>query len=132
MSDALTDDFENRTLNFLLTASSVTRPTAWYVGLYASGNQPSDSSAGTELSGSGYARESVSFSVSGNVAQNSSTITFNTATGNWGTITYAGIFDASTGGNLIAYAQLGASKTIETNDILQIASGQLTVTITQV
>ena len=78
MSDALTDDFENRTLNFLLTASSVTRPTAWYVGLYATGNQPSDSSAGTELSGSGYARESVSFSVSSNVAQNSSTITFNT------------------------------------------------------
>ena len=130
MSDALTDTFENRILTWLLTTNSATRPTAWYVGLYLSGNQPSDSSAGTELSGNAYARQSVSFSVTNNVATNSSTITFPTATGSWGTVTYAGIFDAQTAGNLIAYAQLGASKVIDTNDILQISGSSLSLTLT--
>tara|TARA_B100000965_G_scaffold295547_1_gene253704 strand:+ start:666 stop:1058 length:393 start_codon:yes stop_codon:yes gene_type:complete len=130
MSDALTDTYETILLKFLLTADSVTRPTNWYVGLYASGNQPSDSSAGTELSGSGYARQSVSFSVTGNAGTNSGTITFPTATGSWGTVTFAGIFDAQTSGNLIAYAQLGASKVIDTNDILQISGSSLTLTLT--
>ncbi len=130
MSDALTDTFENRILNWLLTTNSATRPTSWYVGLYASGNQPSDSASGTELSGNGYARQSVSFSVTGNAGTNSGTVSFPTATGSWGTITYAGIFDASSGGNLIAYAQLGASKVIDTNDILQISASSLTLTLT--
>ena len=130
MSDALTDTFENRVLNWLLTSSSVTRPSAWYVGLYASGNQPSDSASGTELSGNGYARQSVTFSVTGNSGTNSGSITFPTATSSWGTITFAGIFDASSGGNLIAYAQLGASKVIDTNDILQISNNSLTLTLT--
>ena len=130
MSDALTDTYETILLKYLLTTDSVTRPTNWYVGLYASGNQPSDSSAGTELSGNAYARQSVTFSVSGNSGTNSGTITFPTATASWGTITFAGIFDASSGGNLIAYAQLGASKTIDTNDILQISNNSLTLTLT--
>jgi len=130
MSDALTDTFETLLLKFLLTTDSVTRPTNWYVGLYASGNQPSDSASGTELSGSGYARQSVSFSVTGNAGTNSGTITFPTATGSWGTVTFAGIFDAQTSGNLIAYAQLGASKVIDTNDILQISGSSLTLTLT--
>ena len=130
MSDALTDTYETILLKFLLTTDSVTRPTNWYVGLYASGNQPSDSSAGTELSGNAYARQSVTFSVTGNSGTNSGSITFPTATASWGTITYAGIFDASTGGNLIAYSQLGASKVIDTNDILQISNNSLTLTLT--
>ena len=130
MSDALTDTYETLLLKYLLTTDSVTRPSNWYVGLYASGNQPSDSSAGTELSGNAYARQSVSFSVSGNSGTNSGTVQFPTATGSWGTITYAGIFDHVSAGSLIAFAQLGASKVIDTNDILQISASSLTLTLT--
>tara|TARA_X000001036_G_scaffold108723_1_gene101895 strand:- start:5663 stop:6055 length:393 start_codon:yes stop_codon:yes gene_type:complete len=130
MSDALTDTFENRILTWLLTTNSATRPTQWYVGLYSTGNQPSDSASGTELSGNAYARQSATFSVTGNSGTNTGSITFPTATSSWGTITYAGIFDASTGGNLIAYSQLGASKVIDTNDILQISNNSLTLTLT--
>ena len=83
MSDALTDTFENRILTWLLTTNSATRPTSWYVGLYASGNQPSDSASGTELSGNAYARQSVAFSVTNSVATNSATVTFPTATASW-------------------------------------------------
>jgi len=133
MSDALTDTFEDRVLNWLLTTNSVTRPTTWYVGLFASGNAPTDSTSGTELSGSNYSRVQVTFSVSGTsptTATNTATLTFPTASGSWGSVTTAGIFDASTSGNLIAYANLSNAKTIEANDILQIASGQLDVTLT--
>ena len=130
MSDALTDTYETLLLKYLLTTDSVTRPTNWYVGLYASGNQPSDSSAGTELSGNGYARQSVTFSVTGNSGTNSGSITFPTATASWGTITFAGLFDSQNGGSLIAYSQLGASKVIDTNDILQISNNSLTLTLT--
>jgi hypothetical protein len=45
-------------------------------------------------------------------------------------VTTAGIFDASTSGNLIAYANLSNAKTIQNTDILQISSGTLTVTLT--
>ncbi|MAJ12995.1 MAG: hypothetical protein CMD09_03195 [Flavobacteriales bacterium] len=133
MSDALTDTFEDRVLNWLLTTNSVTRPTTWYVGLFASGNSPTDSASGTELSGSNYSRVQVTFSVSGTsptTATNTATLTFPTASGSWGSVTTAGIFDASSSGNLIAYANLSNAKTIEANDILQIAQGQLDVTLT--
>ncbi len=130
MSDALTDTFENRVLNWLLTSSSVTRPSAWYVGLFTSGNGPSDSASGTEISGNGYTRKVIAFTVTNNVGSNNAVITFPTATGNWGTVAVAGIFDASSGGNLIAYANLTNTKDIQTSDILQIASGDLTITLT--
>lgn len=132
MSDALTDLFETSTLQYLFTTGtpSPARPTSWYVGLFASGNAPTDSTSGTEISGNNYARVSATFSVSGNQASNTATLTFPTASGSWGSVTTAGIFDASTSGNLIAYASLSNAKTIQNTDILQIASGTLTVTLT--
>ena len=51
--------------------------------------------------------------------------------------TYAGIFDASSGGNMLAHAQLtdpadfttALPKTIGTGDILRISAGNLKVTL---
>ncbi len=130
MADALTDTFENRVLTWLLTTSSATRPSAWYIGLFLSGNAPTDSTSGTEISGNGYTRKAVTFTVTGNIASNNAVITFPTATGNWGTVATAGVFDASSGGNLIAYANLTNSKDIQSSDILQIAANQFSVSIT--
>jgi len=130
MSDSLSDTFENRVLTWLLTTSSATRPTTWYIGLFLTGNAPTDSSAGTELSGNGYTRKQVTFTVSGNVASNNAVITFPTATGAWGTVASAAVFDASSGGNLICYNNLSNSKDIQSSDILQIAQSQFTVTLT--
>ena len=136
MSDALSDSFEASVLNYLFTTNtpSPARPTSWYVGLFASGNEPTDSSGGTEVSGYNYSRVgSVAFSVSGTsptTASNDATLTFPTASGSWGTITACAIFDASSGGNLIAYSTLSNSKAISANDILQISAGQLSCTLT--
>lgn len=124
---SLSDTFETHVLNYLFTATSVTRPNAFYLGLYTSA--PTDSAAGTELSGSGYARQTVAFTVSGNLATNTSAVEFPTATGSWGTIVAVAVLDASSSGNIIAYASLSANKTIATGDVLRIPAGDLDITL---
>lgn len=123
---------ENLVLNWLLTTNSATRPTAWYVGLFTAA--PSDTGGGTEVSGSGYARKATgTMTVSGTAttAQNAAAIEFAAASGgNWGTITHAAIFDASTAGNMLAWAPLTTSRTINDGDVFRIPAGSLTVTLT--
>ena len=124
---SFSDTFETRVLTWVFTNSSATRPTAWYVALFTSA--PNDAGGGTEVSGGAYARQSVTFSVSGNTATNSGAIEYPTATAGYGTVTHVGVFDASSGGNLIAYAALTASKTIDTGDVLRLPAGDLDVTL---
>ena len=124
---SLSNTFETHTLNYLFTATSVTRPTAWYVALFTS--NPDEDASGTEVSGGAYARQSVAFTVSNNTASNSAAIEFPTATAPYGTVTHIGVFDASSGGNLIAYAALTTSKAIDTGDVMRINSSDLDVTL---
>lgn len=121
---------EDLVLDWLFTTATATRPTSWYVALYTVA--PGEGGGGTEVSGGSYARQSATFTVSGTApttASNSGAIEFPTATANWGTIVAAGIFDASTSGNLIAFADLTASKTIQSGDVLRFNAGTLTITL---
>ena len=126
---AATDFTEALALNWLLTSNTATRPTAWYVGLFTSAT--SDAGGGTEVSGNGYSRQAVSFTVatvSGTTkAGNSATITFPTATATWGTISYIAIFNASSSGNMLFHGPVVTNKLIETDDSFQITAGNLTV-----
>ena len=116
-------------------ADHYTAPTTWYAGLLT--GAPSDSSAGTEVSGGAYARQSVAWTLStGGVAQaaNTAALTFPAATTNWGTATHCGIYDAATSGNLVAYETLTAAdfstanpKTINSGDIFKIDAGNLKI-----
>jgi len=124
---SFTNDLETRVLQWALTNGSPTRPTAWYVGLFTAA--PGEAGGGTEISGSGYARQAVTFTVSGNLATNNAAIEWPTATGSWGTITHVAVFDALTTGNMLVYATLTASKSISTGDVLRIPSGDLDVTL---
>ena len=124
---SLTNTFETTTLTWLLTASSATRPTAWYIGLFTAA--PSDTGGGTEVSGTGYVREAVTFTVTGDTASNSAAVEWPVAGGSWGTITDLAIFDAVTAGNMIGYATLTAAKIIATGDVFRIPLGDLDVTL---
>ena len=126
---SLSNTFETHTLNYLFTSTSVTRPTAWYVALFTS--NPDEDASGTEVSttGTAYARQSVTFSVSGNTATNTAAIEFPTATASYGTVTHVGVFDAASAGNLIAYAALTTSKAIDTGDVLRLPANDLDVTM---
>jgi hypothetical protein len=124
---SLTNTFETRTLQWLFDDAAVTRPTAWYIALFTAA--PSDTGGGTEVSGGSYAREAVDFTISGDTASNSASIEFTAATASWGTVTHMAIMDASTSGNMIAYAALTASKDIGTGDILRFNAGDIDVTL---
>ena len=124
---SFSNDFETRVLNYVFTTSSVTRPTTWRVALYTSA--PSDTGGGTEVSGGGYARQAVTFSVSGDTASNTAALEYATATAAYGTVSHVGVFDAATGGNLIAYAALATSKAIATGDVFRIPAGDLDITL---
>ena len=126
---SFSDTFETRVLTWVFTANAATRPTAWYLALFTT--DPTDTGSGTEVSPSGtaYARQSASFTVSGDTASNSAAIEFPTATASYGTVTHVGIFDASTAGNLIAHAALTTSKAIDTGDVFRVPAGDLDITL---
>ena len=120
---------ENALVNATLRNTSYTSPATIYVALYTT--DPTDADTGTEVSGNGYARQSVTFSAPSNGAtSNSAAVEFPQATGSWGTVAYIGLRDASSSGNLLYHTALDASKTIATGDVFRIAIGSLSVTLT--
>jgi hypothetical protein len=124
---AMSDYLENEILDHILGTGAYTMPTTVYVGL--STGSFNDDNSGTELSGSGYARQSIAFgAASSGTASNSGAVDFPAATGSWGTVSHFGIFDASTGGNLLIHGALTASKAVATGDILRIATGDMDIT----
>jgi len=124
---AASDYLENAALTWALTAGAVTRPTAWYIGLFTT--NPTDAGTGTEVSGGSYARQTVSFTVTSDTATNGSTVTFPTATGDWGEIGWIGVYDAQTSGNLLFHGAVSVAKSILTGDTFQISSGNLAITL---
>ena len=124
---AFTDYLENKLVAHTFSNTAFTSPSSVFVALYTVA--PTDSTTGTEVSGGGYARQSASFTTTGNAATNASAIEYPTATGNYGTVVAVAILDASSSGNMSAYATLSASKTISTGDVFRIPAGDLDITL---
>lgn len=133
---SFTNYLEDKVLNHVFGGTAYTAPSALYVGLFTA--EPNETGGGTEVSGNGYARQSVAMSVSGTSpteADNDAAIEFPAATGSQGTVSHAGVFDALTGGNLLAYATLtdpddfttANPKAIGSGDIFRIAIGNLKI-----
>jgi len=118
---------ETELLDHVFTNSAYTAPSTLYLALFTSA--PGEAGGGTEVSGSGYLRQTAAFTVSGNEATNSASIEFPTATGSYGTVTHVGVFDASTSGNLLCYAALSTSKAIESGDVFRVPAGDLDITL---
>lgn len=118
---------ETKVLDHVFGGTAYTAPATLYLGLFTS--NPNEDGSGTEVSGGGYARQSVAFTISGNTASNTAAVEYPTATANYGTVTHVGIYDASSAGNLIAYAALTSSKSIETGDVFRVPTGDLDITL---
>lgn len=128
---AFTDYFENKLIDQIFRAQAFSFPATLYIGLLTAA--PSDSSAGTEVSGGSYARVAVTCSLAnwagtqsagstiassgtGGTTSNNGAITFPAPTANWTVVSHLGIYDALSGGNLLMYAALTVSKTINNGD----------------
>ena len=124
---SFSNTYETLVLQYTFTNASVTRPTAWYLGLFTSA--PGEAGGGTEVSGGSYVRKAVTFSVTGDTATNTAAVEWPVATATWGTITHIAVYDALSGGNQIAYAALTNSKTISSGDVLRVPAGDLDITL---
>lgn len=111
---------ENSLLNHTFKNSAYTQPTDIYVGLSTA--DPGETS-GTlaEPNGNNYSRtlcNTWSVATTGALL-NATGIVFPAAGGSWGTVSHFGIFDDISAGNMLAYGQLGVSKSVTLNDIVQ-------------
>ena len=130
---SFSDYLENKVLGYAFGGASWTAPTSLSVALYSAA--PSDSGGGTELSGSGYARVSITtlatnMTVSGTSPTqvvNTNNVDFAAASGTWATATHAAIFDNS--GNMLDWGALTTSKTLTLGDVFRFAAGALKVTL---
>lgn len=132
MAGSFSDYLEDKVLKHVFTNTAYTSPTTLYVALFTVA--PSDTGGGTEVSTSGtaYARQAMGFTVSGTSptqATNSSTVEWSTATASWGTVVAAAVFDASSGGNMLAWADLTSNKTISAGDVFRFPASSFTVTL---
>jgi hypothetical protein len=125
---AMSDYLEDAFLDHFLGTSSTSSPATVYLALHTA--DPTDAGTGTEVSGNGYARQSIAFDASSSgTASNSAAVEFPAASGgNFGTITHIGIWDASSAGNLLFHAALTASKTINDGDIFKVAASGIDIT----
>ena len=131
---ALSTVYDNHVLDSILGDSHASAfPATVYVGL--SSTQPGkDMSNITEPgSGNAYGRVAVANTTanwpaaSGGSKSNGSVIAFAQATGNWGTMAYWVIFDASTAGNMIAYGALSSSVSVTSGVTPDFPVGALTL-----
>jgi hypothetical protein len=136
---SMTDTWEKKLLDYLFRDSSLgLDATNMWVALFTT--TPTDSSAGTEVSGGSYARVAVARTGAGfdaasgaspGTTQNTGVITFPTATADWGTVTGFGICKSSAGSlstDLIYWGALAANKTVSNGDTASFAAGTLSVT----
>ena len=126
---SFTNYLENAVMDHVFGAGTFAKP-GRHVALFTAA--PGEAGGGTELVNGGYARQSAAFTVSGTAptqATNTSAIEYPTATASWGTVTHVAVFDAATGGNMVAFAALSVAKTIGSGDVFRIPAANLTFTL---
>ena len=140
-ASALTDTYENLMVDWLMRGQTLTPPATGYVALFTT--CPTDGTAGTEVTGGSYARVAVAASLanwagtqaaasttvssgSNGTTSNNAVITFPTATADWGTVNCFGYMTAASGGTLVFYAALTASRAITSGSTASFAISALT------
>jgi hypothetical protein len=109
-------------------------PAAVYVALFTA--SPGDGgSLANEVAASGYSRIEVTskmgaFNLSTGIATNTVSIDFPNPLADWGTVTYAGIVDGPTSGNVLYYEALPSPRTVTSGGRhVQFAVGSLQIRI---
>jgi hypothetical protein len=130
MAGSFNDYTENKVLDHIVGKTSYTMPTA-YVALFTVA--PTDAGGGTEVSGGSYARVATAGAdwnaAASGATSNANAVTFPAATASWGTVVAFALMDASTAGNMLAWADLTTSKAIGSGDTASFAAGDLDITL---
>lgn len=143
---ALSDYLENKLSDHIFRGQAFTTPVL-YVGLLTAA--PNDAGGGSEVAGNNYARvraaagasqaladwagtqasgSTLASSGNGGATSNNAPVNFPTPSGNWGTVTHFGIYDAATAGNLLFWGSLTIAKTINQSDTVTFPAATLSIT----
>ena len=131
----LSDYAEKKVLDHILAKTAYPMPSGVYLALFTA--DPTDAGSLTNevsTAGTNYARVNVTSIMSATDAttgtsQNATAVSFASATASWGNITWLGLFDASSGGNMLFSGLATNAKQIDVGDIYQMAAQQLTATL---
>lgn len=136
MAGSKANYLEAKLLDHVLGGPDYVRPATVYIALFTVA--PTDAAgSGTEVTGGSYARAAVTNNAtnfpaasgtSPTTKTNGTTISFATATADWGTVVAAAVFDALTDGNFLYWGTLATSKPVFAGDVAEFAAGQITFT----
>lgn len=124
---------ESLLLNWLLTAGAVTRPSAWFIGLF--NGDPTDAGSGgtevtTQVRAAGRVAVTFGASTGGAAAANNAAVNFGDSANAVASVTHFGIFDAGSSGNLLLSGPLqGQPLSISASQPVQFNIGDITVPI---
>jgi hypothetical protein len=128
---SFSDYWEDEVLDHLFGKGDYAPPMI-YVGL-SKGNPGDDGADLREPTGNGYTRVPTTEAdwniAAGGVLDNANTITFPSATGNWGTLTHFALFDSASAGHLLAHGALAQARTISGGDVVTFAANHISVTL---
>lgn len=132
---AITYYSANRILDKNFGATAYTEPSTYYFGLSTTTIQI-DGSGATEPSGGAYARVSLANNKTnwGNASNasltNAAAVQFAESTSSWGTITYVGIWDALSSGNIWFFDALSPARAVASSTTVVFAISSITVQMT--
>ena len=123
----MTDFLSNTLANVAFRNTAYTGPANVHVALFSTA--PTGNTAGTEIVGNGYSRQTVAYSApAAGLLTSTGNVVF-TCTGNaWPTVLAVGMTDAATAGNIMFYETI-PGRNLEPADELRIDSGDLTIRI---
>lgn len=129
------NDLETKILDHVLGNTTYSPAASLWLALFtgspASNLEANNISNEVSTVGTDYAREQITFNAaSGNTASNASAFSYNSATANYGTVTYVAVMDAQTSGNVVFYGEVsGGGKVVNTGDTFQVSAGSIQVTL---
>lgn len=105
------------------------RSGTYYLALFLT--DPTAAATGTEASGGGYARKIITFGdpslVSGRQqVTNTAAVDYGVITADIGTVSYWGIFDSQSGGNLLWFGSFARGKNVLNGDAITVEAGAIT------
>ena len=125
---SFTDFLEVELLDHVFGGTAYTPPATVYAALFTTAT--SGTGSGTEVSGASYARQAMAFDAAvAGATDNTSAVEFPTATSSWGTITRTALYDALTGGNMLAESALTVSKVVADGDVFRFQAGEFDITL---
>lgn len=137
MAGNISDYLKGKLLEHAFGASTYTPPATLYLALFTAA--PTSAGGGTECSGGSYARKAVTNNTTNFPAVTGTSTklsvlhiaqTMGPASASWGSVVAVGWYDASSSGNLLAWADVTNAQTINTGASATVAADAISVSLT--